>query len=38
MQDAIDRMTELNAWDHEAHVQVLLHRFGLRDMEQPVNT
>lgn len=35
---AIDRMTELNAWDHEAHVQVLLHRFGLRDMEQPVNT
>jgi ATP-binding cassette subfamily F protein uup len=31
-------MTELNAWDHEAHVQVLLHRFGLRDMEQPVNT
>jgi ATP-binding cassette subfamily F protein uup len=38
MQDAIDRMTELNAWDFEAHVQVLLHRFGLRDMEQPVNT
>jgi ATP-binding cassette subfamily F protein uup len=38
MQQAIDRMTELNAWDHEAHVQVLLHRFGLRDMEQPVNT
>ncbi|MBK8499119.1 MAG: ABC-F family ATP-binding cassette domain-containing protein [Flavobacteriales bacterium] len=38
MQQAIDTMTELNAWDHEAHVQVLLHRFGLRDMEQPVNT
>ncbi|MCB0765218.1 MAG: ABC-F family ATP-binding cassette domain-containing protein, partial [Flavobacteriales bacterium] len=38
MQRAIDRMTELNAWDFEAHVQVLLHRFGLRDMEQPVNT
>jgi ATP-binding cassette subfamily F protein uup len=38
MQDAIDRMTELSAWDFEAHVQVLLHRFGLRDMEQPVNT
>jgi len=38
MQDAIDRVTELNAWDHEAHVQVLLHRFGLRDMEQAVNT
>ncbi|MBK6368332.1 MAG: ABC-F family ATP-binding cassette domain-containing protein [Flavobacteriales bacterium] len=38
MQDAIDRMTELSAWDFEAHVQVLLHRFGLRDMEQAVNT
>ncbi|MBL7939507.1 MAG: ABC-F family ATP-binding cassette domain-containing protein [Flavobacteriales bacterium] len=38
MQQAINRMTELNAWDHEAHVQVLLHRFGLRDMEQPVHT
>ncbi len=38
MQEAIDTMTELNAWDFEAHVQVLLHRFGLRDMEQPVNT
>ncbi|MBK7384343.1 MAG: ABC-F family ATP-binding cassette domain-containing protein [Flavobacteriales bacterium] len=38
MQDAIHRMTELNAWDYEAHVQVLLHRFGLRDMEQPVNS
>ena len=38
MQEAIHEMTEQNAWDHEAHVQVLLHRFGLRDMEQPVNT
>ena len=38
MQRAVNRMTELNAWDHEAHVQVLLHRFGLRDMEQPVST
>jgi ATP-binding cassette subfamily F protein uup len=38
MQRAIDSMSELNAWDFEAHVQVLLHRFGLRDMEQPVNT
>ena len=38
MQEALDRMTELNAWDFEAHVQVLLHRFGLRDMEQAVNT
>jgi len=38
MQQAIDNMSELNAWDFEAHVQVLLHRFGLRDMEQPVNT
>lgn len=32
MQEAIHEMTEQNAWDHEAHVQVLLHRFGLRDM------
>jgi ABC transport system ATP-binding/permease protein len=38
MQQAIDSMSELNAWDFDAHVQVLLHRFGLRDMEQPVNT
>ena len=38
LQHAIDQMTEQNAWDFEAHVQVLLHRFGLRDMEQPVNT
>lgn len=38
MQAAIDRMEELKAWDHEARVKVLLHRFGLRDMEQPVNT
>ena len=38
MEHAIHQMTEHNAWDHEAHVQVLLHRFGLRDMEQPVNT
>ena len=38
LQAAIDSMEELKAWDFEAHVQVLLHRFGLRDMEQPVNT
>jgi len=38
MEKVIHEMTEQNAWDHEAHVQVLLHRFGLRDMEQPVNT
>ncbi|MBK9175392.1 MAG: ABC-F family ATP-binding cassette domain-containing protein [Flavobacteriales bacterium] len=38
MQAAIDRMEELKAWDHEARVKVLLHRFGLRDMEQPVNS
>ncbi|MBP7407140.1 MAG: ABC-F family ATP-binding cassette domain-containing protein [Flavobacteriales bacterium] len=38
LQAAIDNMEELKAWDFEAHVQVLLHRFGLRDMEQPVNT
>ena len=38
LQKAIDRMEELHAWDHEARVRMLLHRFGLRDMEQPVNT
>lgn len=38
MEKVIHEMTEQGAWDHEAHVQVLLHRFGLRDMEQPVNT
>src|SRR5690242_4411345 len=32
---AVDRMTELNAWDHEARVKSLLFRFGLRDLEQP---
>ncbi len=38
LQQAIDRMEELHAWDHEARARGLLHRFGLRDMEQPVNT
>jgi ATP-binding cassette subfamily F protein uup len=38
MQRAIDRMEELKAWDHEARVKALAHRFGLRDLEQPVNT
>lgn len=35
---AIERMTELEAWDHEARVKRLLFQFGLRDLEQPVNT
>jgi ATP-binding cassette subfamily F protein uup len=38
MQKALDAMEEYQAWDHEARVVTLLHRFGLRDMEQPVNT
>lgn len=38
MQDALDGMETFNAWDHEADVRSMLHRFGLRDMEQPVNT
>ncbi len=38
LQQAIDRMEELKAWDHEARVKALAHRFGLRDLEQPVNT
>ncbi len=35
---AITRMTELGAWDHEARIKRLLFQFGLRDLEQPVNT
>ena len=38
LQQAIDRMEELKAWDHEARVKALAHRFGLRDLEQAVNT
>ncbi len=38
LQRAIDRMEELKAWDHEARVKGVLHEFGLRDLEQPVNT
>lgn len=35
---AIARMTELDAWDHEARIKRLLFQFGLKDIEQPVNT
>ncbi len=35
---AVDKMTELDAWDHEARVKRLLYQFNLRDLEQPVNT
>ncbi len=38
LHSAIERMTELEAWDHEARVKRLLFQFGLRDVEQPVNT
>jgi ATP-binding cassette subfamily F protein uup len=38
MHKAVERMEELKAWDHEARVRALAHRFGLRDLEQPVNT
>ncbi|MBK7945976.1 MAG: ABC-F family ATP-binding cassette domain-containing protein [Flavobacteriales bacterium] len=38
MHAAVERMEELKAWDHEARVKALAHRFGLRDLEQPVNT
>jgi len=38
MHKAVERMEELKAWDHEARVKALAHRFGLRDLEQPVNT
>ena len=35
---AIEKMTENNAWDHEARVKRLLFQFNLRDLEQPANT
>jgi len=38
LQQAIARMEELDAWGYEARVKGLLHRFGLRDMEQAVHT
>ena len=38
LHQAITRMTELGAWDHEARIKRLLFQFGLRDLEQPVNT
>jgi ATP-binding cassette subfamily F protein uup len=38
LHSAIEQMTELEAWDHEARVKRLLFQFGLRDVEQPVNT
>ncbi len=38
MHAAITRLTELDAWDHEARIKRLLFQFGLRDLEQPVNT
>jgi len=38
LHSAIEKMTELDAWDHEARVKRLLFQFGLRDVEQPVNT
>ncbi len=38
MHAAITRLTELGAWDHEARIKRLLFQFGLRDLEQPVNT
>ncbi len=38
LQQALARMEELGAWSYEARVKSLLHRFGLRDMEQAVGT
>lgn len=38
LHEAIARMTELGAWDHEARIKRLLFQFGLRNLEQPVNT
>ncbi|MBP6572883.1 MAG: ABC-F family ATP-binding cassette domain-containing protein [Flavobacteriales bacterium] len=38
LQQAIDRMEEVHAWDHEARIKGILHLFGLEDLEQPVNT
>lgn len=38
MAKAIEQMEQHAAWDHEARVKSLLFKFGLRDLEQPVNT
>ena len=38
LHEAIERMEALKAWDHEARVKRLLFQFGLRELEQPVNT
>ncbi|MCB9169788.1 MAG: ABC-F family ATP-binding cassette domain-containing protein [Flavobacteriales bacterium] len=38
LQRCIDRVEELQAWDHEARARSLLYQFGLRDLEQAVNT
>ncbi|MCB0791338.1 MAG: ABC-F family ATP-binding cassette domain-containing protein [Flavobacteriales bacterium] len=38
LQSSIDRVEELQAWDHEARARSLLYQFGLRDLEQPVGT
>lgn len=38
LQDAINRMDALNAWDYEARVKEILTRFEITDLDQQVST
>ena len=38
LHSAMDRMTELNAWDHETEVKSLLSKLGFIDVTQKVST
>jgi ATP-binding cassette subfamily F protein uup len=38
LHEAMDRMTELNAWDHETEVKSLLSKLGFTDVAQKVST
>ncbi|MBI1306019.1 MAG: ATP-binding cassette domain-containing protein [Bacteroidetes bacterium] len=38
LEQAMARMDELNAWDYERSLTELLHKFEIRDLNQPVET
>ncbi len=38
LHDAMERMTELNAWDHENEVKTLLSKLGFTEVSQKVST
>ncbi|HET6992701.1 MAG TPA: ABC-F family ATP-binding cassette domain-containing protein, partial [Bacteroidia bacterium] len=38
LHDAMERMTELNAWDHETEVKTLLSKLGFTEVAQKVST